>query len=166
MSQIIMNRSDIVAFAAITETTTSGGTTTSTTTNYRMTKFSKFSPNKNAKEYNRQYVDEVAETSDVVGYAPAIDYSFDAHRNNPVHNFIREVTDKELIGDAATLVIYDVDTTDNSAYKRTYAIIPAAQGDSLNAYTYAGTLKAKGEAVHGTASTSDNWQTITFTEDE
>lgn len=166
MPETIMNRSDIVAFAGITETTTSGGTTTTTTTNYRMTKFSKFSPNKNAKEYNRQYVDEIAETSDVVAYAPSIDYSFDAHRNNPVHDYIRKVTDTEQIGDSATIVIYDVDITNGDAYKRTYAIIPAAQGDSLNAYTYSGTLKAKGEAVHGTATTSDDWQTISFTEDE
>lgn len=166
MSEIIMNRSDIVAFAAITETTNSGGTTTTTTTNYRMTKFSKFSPNKNAKEYNRQYVDEIAETSDVVGYAPSIDYSFDAHRNNPVHTYIRKVTDGENIGDSATIDIFDVDITNGDAYKRTYAIIPAAQGDSMSAYTYSGTLKAKGDAVHGTATTSDGWKTITFTEDE
>ena len=163
--QVIINRSDVVAFAAITETTESGGTTTETTTNYRMTKFSKFSPNKNAKEYNRQYVDEVAETSDVVGYAPAIDYSLDAHRNNPVHQHFRKVTDNELIGDAATLDIISVDLSNGDAYKRKWAIIPGAEGDSLNAYTYAGTLKAKGEAVHGTATSEDNWQTCTFTED-
>ena len=166
MSEILMNRSDVVAFAAVTETTTSGGTTTNTTTNYRMTKFSKFSPNKNAKEYNRQYVDEIAETSDVVGYAPAIDYGFDAHRSNPVHAVFRKVADKERIGSEATIDIISVDTTDGDAYKRTWAIIPAAEGDNLNAYTYSGTLKAKGEAVHGTATTSDNWQTCTFTEDE
>lgn len=130
-----------------------------------MTKFSKFSPNKNAKEYNRQYVDEKAETSDVVGYAPAIDYSLDAHRSNPVHEFFRKVTDGELIGDAATLDIISVDVTNNSAYKRTWAIIPGAEGDSLNAYTYAGTLKAKGDIVHGTAATTDDWQTCTFTPD-
>lgn len=163
--QVIINRSDVVAFAAISETTTSGGTTTTTTTNYRMTKFSKFSPSKNAKEYNRQYVDEIAETSDVVGYAPSIDYSLDAHRNNPVHAHFRKVTDDECIGDAATVDIISVDVTDGDAYKRTWAIVPGAEGDSLNAYTYAGTLKAKGEAVHGTATSSDNWQTCTFTED-
>lgn len=163
-NQVIINRSDIVAFAAITETTTSGGTTTTTTTNYRMTKFSKFSPNKNAKEYSRQYVDESAETSDVVGYAPAIDYAFDAHRNNPVHAYFQKVTDNEQIGDAATIDIISVDVTNGDAYKRTWAIVPAAEGDSLNAYTYAGTLKAKGEAVHGTA-TSTDWQTCTFTEE-
>ena len=165
-TQRIINRSDIVAFAAITETTTSGGTTTTTTTNYRMTKFSKFSPNKNAKEYNRQYVDEIAETSDVVGYAPAIDYSLDAHRNNPVHQHFQKVTDDEMIGDDATLDIISVDVTNGDAYKRKWAIVPGAEGDSMNAYTYAGTLKAKGDAVHGTATTSDNWQTCTFTEDE
>ena len=49
---------------------------------------------------------------------------------------------------------------------RRLAVIPGAEGDSLNAYTYAGTLKAKGECVHGTASTDDDWQTITFTEDD
>ena len=166
MPEILMNRSDIVAFAAISETTTSGGTSTTTTTNYRMTKFSKFSPNKNAKEYNRQYVDEIAETSDVVGYAPAIDYGFDAHRNNKVHEVFRNVTDNELIGSAATIDIIAVDVTDGNAYKRTWAIIPAAEGDNLNAYTYAGTLKAKGEITHGTATTSDSWKTCTFTEDE
>ena len=166
MAQKLINRSDIVAFAAIKETTESGGTTTTTTTNYRMTKFSKISPNKNAKEYDRQYVDEIAETSDVVGYAPSVDYAFDAHSNNPVHDRFREITDNELIGDDATIDIYSVNTVDNKAVKRTYAVIPGAEGDSLNAYTYAGTLKAKGECVHGTASTDDDWQTITFTEDD
>lgn len=164
MSQVLINRSDVLAFMAITESTTSGGTTTTTTTNYRMTKFTKNSMNKNAKKYTRQYVDEISDTSDVVGYSPTIDYAFDAHTDNPVHNRIKEITDKELIGDAATVDIISVNVNDSTAIKRKYAVIPGAEGDSLNAYTYAGTFEAKGESVMGTASSSDDWQTCTFTE--
>lgn len=43
----------------------------------RMTGFTSLSDGKNSTEYSRQYVDEASERSDVVGYAPSMDYEFD-----------------------------------------------------------------------------------------
>ena len=52
--------------------------TTGSTPKYeRMTNFTSLSNGKNPTEYSRQYVDKVTEDTDVVGYAPATDYSFD-----------------------------------------------------------------------------------------
>ena len=64
----------------------------------RMTKFTSLKGSKNPKEYSRQYVDMDVESSDVVGYAPAIEYSFDRHTDTPVHERIAEITDDELLG--------------------------------------------------------------------
>ena len=47
----------------------------------RMTGFTALTNGKNPKEYSRQYVDENTERSDVVGYSPSIEYSFDRHTN-------------------------------------------------------------------------------------
>ena len=52
-----------------------------------------------------------------------------------------------------------------AATKRTYAVIPDTEGDSIDAYTYSGTLRAKSEVVDGTATSADGWETCTFTED-
>lgn len=58
----------------------------------RMTGFTSLSDGKNSTEYSRQYVDEASERSDVVGYAPAIDYEFDRYTNDPVHEKIAAIT--------------------------------------------------------------------------
>jgi hypothetical protein len=46
--------------------------------------------------------------------------------------------------------------------KRDYAVIPDSEGGSMDAYTYTGNFRSKGEKVTGTATTDDDWQTITF----
>ena len=63
----------------------------------RMTGFTSMSDGKNATEYSRQYVDEASERSDVVGYAPSVDYEFDLYTNDPVQARIAEITDDELL---------------------------------------------------------------------
>ena len=50
----------------------------------RMTGFTSLSDGKNSTEYSRQYVDEASERSDVVGYAPSMDYEFDLYTNDAV----------------------------------------------------------------------------------
>lgn len=50
----------------------------------RMTGFTSLSDGKNSAEYSRQYVDEASERSDVVGYAPSMDYEFDLYTNDAV----------------------------------------------------------------------------------
>lgn len=135
----------------------------------RMTKFTSATNNKNPKEYSRQYVDCAAEETDVVGYAPSMDYSFDRHTETPVHDLIAKIHDDELTaGDALVeILLVDLFTSDESgnceARKRTYSVIPSADGDGTDALVYSGTMKAKSEAVIGTATLDDTEQIATFT---
>lgn len=136
----------------------------------RMKKFTSMTNNKNPKEYARQYVDEVFENTDVVGYSPATDYAFDRHTNTPVHDRIAQIHDGELTGSDALvdILIVDLFTADEAgkceARKRTYAVIPSADGDGTDALVYSGSFKSKSEVVVGTATLSDNEQTATFAE--
>ena len=105
----------------------------------RMTKFTAITNSKNPKEYSRQYVDKESEDTDVVGYSPAIDYSFDRHTNTPVHDVIAKIHDGELTGSNALVDILSVDLFDGTeaegfvARKRTYAVIPDSDGDGTDA---------------------------------
>ena len=56
-----------------------------TTTYHRMKGFTDVSTSKNAKEYTRQYVDELFEQTDVTGYSPSTSYGFDQYAGDPVH---------------------------------------------------------------------------------
>lgn len=139
-------------------------------TYHRMRGFTEFTKSSNPKEYSRQYVDEAFEQTDVVGYSPSISYGFDYSANEAVHQDIKNITDNELCGSAAVRSIVIVDLTKESTTKGTYAavmrefaVIPDSEGDNMDAYTYSGTLKVKGENVIGTATTTDEWQTLTFT---
>ena len=95
----------------------------------RMTGFTSMTNSKNPKEYSRQYIDMDTETSDVVGYAPAIEYSFDRYSSNPVHEKIAKIHDGELLGNDTHVDIVVVDLFKKSsagekyhATKRTYAV--------------------------------------------
>ena len=135
----------------------------------RMTKFTSMTNNKNPKEYSRQYVDCAAEEADVVGYAPSIEYSFDRHTNTPVHNLIAKIHDGELVGTdtLVDILLVDLFTADDQgvceARKRTYSVIPSADGDGTDALVYGGAFKSKSEIVKGTATLSEDEQTATFT---
>ena len=87
--------------------------TTGTTPKYeRMTNFTSMTNGKNPKEYSRQYVDKETEDTDVVGYAPSTDYSFDRYTNTPVHEKIAKIHDGELTGSDALVDILTVDLFD------------------------------------------------------
>lgn len=136
----------------------------------RMTGFTSLSDGKNSTEYSRQYVDEASERSDVVGYAPAIDYEFDRYTNDPVHEKIAAITDDEILGTEAQVDIVVVDLfeqktseTTCTARKRTWSVIPDTEGDGTDALIYKGSFKAAGEITKGTATTTDGWGTCTFT---
>lgn len=148
----ITPRHKILAFYMVGETYT------------RMSKFTQFSQSKNAIEYSRQYCDEPFQQTDVVGFSPSVSYAFDRHSNDPVLADVIEITDKELIGDDAVRSIIIVNTEDGSAVKRDFSVIPSGEGDNINIYTYSGTLKCRGEKVLGTATTEDDWQTVSFKE--
>lgn len=117
----------------------------------------------------QRYVDMDVESSDVVGYAPAIEYSFDRHTDTPVHEKIAEITDDELLGtdtyvDIVTVDKFAVDSKGNApARKRTYSVVADSEGDGTDALIYSGNFKAVSEITEGYATTADEWQTITFT---
>lgn len=144
-----------------------------TVTYHRLKGFTEFSKSANAKEYSRQYIDEDFEQSDVVGYSPSISYAFDLDSANEVHKDLVSIADNELCASAAvrSIVIVDLSTESApsgsySAVCRDFAVIPDAEGDSTDAYTYSGSMKAKTKVVFGTATTTDEWQTLTFTAEE
>lgn len=136
----------------------SGGTVTYT----RMKYFTQLTQNKNPQEYSRKYVDEKSQRTDITGFAPQMDYAFDRYSGNPVLTDIVSITDNELIGSDAIRSIVLVDTVTGAAFKRDYSVIPSTEGDDVNVYTHSGSFKANGEQISGTATTADNWQTITF----
>lgn len=152
----LITRSERVAFMEVGSTLT------------RMTKFTAITPAKNAKEYSRQYVDMATETTDVVGYSPSIEYTFDNHTGNTVHAALAKISDDELLGTDTHVDIVTVDTfgtgTLKPAIKRTYAVIPNADSEGTDAMTYSGTFKAVSDIIKGTASSTDGWKTCTFAE--
>ena len=129
----------------------------------RMTGFTALTNSKNPKEYSRQYVDRASEDTDVVGYAPATEYSFDRHTNTPVHDRIAKVHDGELTGSDA---LVDILVKRCVARKRTYAIIPDADGDGNDALVYTGSFKSKSEVEVGYAVLDNDEKTATYTPGE
>lgn len=146
-------------------------TTGNTTKFERMTGFTSMTNSKNPTEYSRQYVDRESEDTDVVGYSPSVSYSFDRHTNTPVHERIAKVHDGELTGSDALVDILIVDIfaqagTESDVFvarKRTYAIIPDADGDGNDALIYTGSFKSKSDVEVGTAKVSDNGKIATYT---
>ena len=155
----VLKRSDKVAFYGVP-------TAEGKYTYHRMKGFTSFSTSKNAKEYSRQYVDEVFEQTDVVGYTPSISFNFDKARDNAVHDDIVSIYNEEKIGADAVrpIIIVDLSGEETTAICRDFAVIAENEGDSTDAYTYSGTFKAKGDTVSGTAASEDGWLTCTFSE--
>lgn len=147
----------------------------------RMTGFTTLTNSKNPKEYSRQYVDRASEDTDVVGYAPATEYSFDRHTNTPVHDRIAKVHDEELTGGDALVDILVVDLFEKisttvanvpidgetgnvyAARKRTYAIIPNSDGDGNDALVYTGSFKSKSEVELGFATLDETEKIAQYT---
>ncbi len=137
-------------------------------TYHRLINFTEFSVSKNPVNYSRQYVDEDFERNDIVSYAPSISYSFDYDSDNAAHAAIVAITDNELVGDNALVNIILVDLSSEeegecTAALRQWSVIPDKEGSDSDAYDYIGTFRANGKKTAGTATSSDNWQTCTFT---
>lgn len=168
---MLKKRSDKKAFYGVPA---SGG---GALTFHRMKFFTELSVSKNPVEYSRQYVDEDAERTDVVGYGPSMSFAFDEYTGNEVLEDITAIIDGEKVGTDAQREIIIVDFSKNSgsgylAYKRTYSIIADSEGDSIEAYTYSGSMNAIGSFVKGTATIATpeggngkTVETITFAED-
>ena len=157
----LTKRHEKVAFYGVPSKTGSN----TTYTYHRMKGFDEISTSKNPKEYSRQYVDEEFEQTDVVGYTPTISFGFDKFKDDAVHTDIAAMFDEEKTGSDAVRPIIIVDMTNsNSAIKRDFAVVADTEGDGTDAYTYSGEFRAKGEKIFGTATSADDWQTVTFTE--
>ena len=154
----LVQRADKVAFLNVKDTFT------------RMKGFTGMSTAKNPKEYTRQYVDELFETTDVVGISAAIEFAFDQFKGDAVHDKLVEMIDGEVVGTDAVVEIMVVDFTKPvpsadgtfEAKKRKYSLIPNTEGGSLDAYTYEGTFRVNSKTEKGTATTTDEWATATF----
>lgn len=138
-------------------------------TYHRMQGFTDMSKSLNPKEYSRQYVDEYFEQTDVVGFSPSIAYGFDQYKGNAVHDELVKLSDNEAIGTDAVRTIVIVDFTKETANTgeylataREFSVIPDSEGGSMDAYTYSGTFKVKGDKIEGTATSTDDWQTLEF----
>ncbi len=123
---------------------------------HRMKGFTKLETEKNPSEYSRQYVDELFQETDVTGYSPSVLYEFDRYADDPVHQDMVLLTDREMIGDDAvrTLIMADLAMPNGDgsfpAIMRDFAVIPDSEGDGTDAYIYTGSFRAKGEKVIGT----------------
>lgn len=138
---------------------------------YRMKGFTALSTNRNPREYTRQYVDESFETTDVVAISTSMEFTFDQMQNDPVHEKLIDIIDGEKIGDDAVVSIVVVDLTRQEsttggfkAIKRDFVVVPGTEGDNMDAYTYSGTFRTKGEKIEGEATSDDNWETCIFAE--
>ena len=136
-------------------------------TYHRMTNFTELATSKNPKEYSRQYVDKEYEEADVVGYSPSVSYSFDLMRESLVHQDMVKIHDDELTGDEAvrSLLIVDLTEEENggfTAFARDFSVIWEKEGDSMDAYTYSGTFKAKGDKIAVKVVSNDEWKTCTI----
>ena len=150
MKGTLKKRSDKVAFLEVDEVLT------------RMEGFTTFSQSKNPTEYSRRYVDQDFENTDVTGYSPQIGFGFDQYEGNDVHDLIVDILDNEKLGNDAIVTICVVDVTDGTAIKREWTVVGDSEGDSMDAYTYSGNFRVKGEKVFGTATSEDNWATCIF----
>ncbi len=146
----IYNRADIVNFMRINEEFK------------RMQGFTEGGKSLNSTTYDRRYIDEKTERSTVTGYSTEIAYSFDRIFDNEIHEKLANIHDNELVGEVVEILT--VNTATKEARLRSYSVIPDADGDSTDAYTYSGTFHADGEITQGTATVSADGMTATFTE--
>ena len=136
----------------------------------RMKGFTDLATNREANEYSRQYVDEDSERTDVTGVSVSMDFNFDQFKGNAAQEVLIDIIENEKIGGEAIVNIVQVDFTKESgsgfeAVKRAFSVTPGASGDTIEAYTYSGTLNASGEKIKGVATSTDGFKTsCTFEE--
>lgn len=158
----IVNRYDRLAFMEVTD----GGSKVYK----RLSNFTDFTSNKNPAEYSRRYVDKKSNDNDVTGYDPSVSYAFDRMSADPCHKVLADIHDNEKTCDDALVNIVVVDLFDETsttgtyvARKRTYAVIPGADGSGTDALVYSGTLKSKSDIEIGTATLDTTKTTATYT---
>lgn len=163
----VYNRADIVNFM---------GLTLNATIFQRMKGFTEGGKSLNSSTYDRRYIDETTERSDVTAYATEIAYNFDRMYGNAVHNVISKVHDDEIVGFNVPIVTVNFNEPVGNGYKakyRVWSVQPDSDGDSTDAYTYSGAFKANSSIVTGVATIEEGNEndsttitSITFTADE
>lgn len=163
----VYNRADIVNFM---------GLTIDATIFHRMKGFTEAGKSMNPSTYDRRYVDERLERSDVVAFATEIAYGFDRMYGNAVHNIISKVHDDEIVGFNVPIVTVNFNEPVGDGFKarmRVWSVQPDSDGDSTDAYTYSGAFKANGSIITGVAKIesgssidSSTVTSITFIEDD
>ena len=139
---------------------------------YRMKGFKDLGTNREPKEYTRRYVDMDEEVTDVTGINTSMDFAFDQYEGEESQKGIIKIIEDELVSDEAKVSIVQVDFTEEvddgyKAMERIFTVVPSEAGDTLDAYTYSGSLKAAGEKVDGVATSTDNFKkTATFKKTE
>ena len=149
--------------------------TDSTSTFERLEGFTTLTFNANASEYDRRYVDEDTNRTDVTGYSESINYNFDQYIGQKALEEIVKITEKEYTGTDAARRIIVVDTSDlqsesttgtttysAGAYVRYYAIVPSSNGDTTDCMTYSGDFKSRGEKKMCNVSMDADLQTATI----
>jgi len=153
----VYNRADIVNFM---------GLTLEATIFQRMKGFTDGGKSLNSTTYDRRYIDEKTERSDVTSYATSIAYAFDRMYGNGVHNIISKIHDNELTGEIVPIVTVNFNEPVEGGYKakfRLWSVAPESDGDSTDAYTYSGTFKANGSMVEGIATVLEGNENDTTT---
>ena len=141
----VYNRADIVNFM---------GLTIDASIFQRMKGFTDAGRSLNSSTYDRRYVDEKTERSDVTAYATEIAYGFDRMYGNAVHNVLAKVHEDEVVGFNVPIVTVNFNEPVEGGYKarmRVWSVQPDSDGDGTDAYTYSGTFKANGSIVTGVA---------------
>ncbi|MGN1411450.1 MAG: hypothetical protein ACI4WH_02935 [Oscillospiraceae bacterium] len=140
----------------------------------RMQGFTDISNAKNPKEYERGYVDEDFDRTDIIGYSPSKSYAFDRYKGNKVLDDLVNLTENELVGQSMIRSIIEVDMTTTAssgngiwtaeAIMRDWAVIPDTDGDSRDCLTYSGSFKCRGFKTAVRVTTDDNWETLSYVE--
>lgn len=144
---------------------------------YRFKKMTNKENSFNAEDEEYQYVDMATKEKEVSGYAPSTSIEFNVDNSIMAQKPIVDVFEKELLGTAAEItaceVHLDEDYTEGNAptgakkaFKRNYTVIPDSDSGEAGPLSYSGDLSAKAEKIWGYATTTDNWQTCTFTEEK
>ncbi len=159
----VVKRCKKLAFYGVPQATGEGAAYTF----YRMKGFDDITTSKNPREYSRQYVDEEFEQTDVVGYNPSISFNFDRFSDDAVHSDLVEIFDHEKVGTDAIrpIIMVDMESDEKTAIMREFAVVAENEGSGTDLYKYSGSFRVKGEKVFGAASSADDWQTCSFSEE-
>ena len=158
-----VKRSERLVFMEVETSSEVGGITK---TFHRMQGFTELPESKEVSTYDRQYVDEETERSDVIGTKANLDFAMDYYKGHPVCEKVVDIMENEKTGADAIVTLMSVLIVGDTftARKRDYSLSPSEIGPEIESLTYGGTFVSNGEIINGTATTTDDWMTAEFKE--